>query len=80
MSRHRRWGPELVGEVLDVMKKLAEDGRTMLVVTHEMSFAREVGDQLVFIADGIVSESGPPREIRENPQNVRFQDFLSKML
>lgn len=72
--------PELVGEVLDVMKKLAEEGRTMLVVTHEMSFAREVGDQLVFIADGIVAEAGPPREILENPQNVRFQDFLSKML
>lgn len=72
--------PELVGEVLDVMKKLAEEGRTMLVVTHEMGFAREVGDQLVFMADGIVAESGPPREIIANPQSRRFQDFLSKTL
>ena len=72
--------PELVGEVLDVMKKLAEEGRTMLVVTHEMGFAREVGDQLVFMADGIVAESGPPREIIANPQNPRFKDFLSKTL
>ena len=72
--------PELVGEVLDVMKKLAEEGRTMLVVTHEMGFAREVGDQLAFIADGIVAESGPPREVIANPQNPRMKDFLSKTL
>lgn len=72
--------PELVGEVLDVMKKLAEEGRTMLVVTHEMGFAREVGDQLAFIADGIVAESGPPRELIANPTNPRLKDFLSKTL
>jgi polar amino acid transport system ATP-binding protein len=72
--------PELVGEVLDVMQKLAEEGRTMLVVTHEMGFAREVGDQLVFMADGIVAESGPPREVISNPQNPRTKDFLSKTL
>ena len=72
--------PELVGEVLDVMKKLAEEGRTMLVVTHEMGFAREVGDQLAFIADGIVAESGPPTEVIANPQNPRMKDFLSKTL
>lgn len=72
--------PELVGEVLDVMKKLAEEGRTMLVVTHEMGFAREVGDQLVFIADGIVAEAGPPREVLSKPQNPRTRDFLAKVL
>jgi polar amino acid transport system ATP-binding protein len=72
--------PELVGEVLDVMKQLALEGRTMLVVTHEMGFAREVGDQLVFIADGIVAEAGPPREVLANPQNPRTRDFLSKVL
>lgn len=72
--------PELVGEVLEVMKQLAREGRTMLVVTHEMGFAREVGDQLVFIADGIVAESGPPREVLGNPKNPRTRDFLSKVL
>lgn len=72
--------PELVGEVLDVMKGLAQEGRTMLVVTHEMGFAREVGDQLVFIADGIVAEAGPPREVLSNPKNPRTKDFFSKVL
>jgi polar amino acid transport system ATP-binding protein len=72
--------PELVGEVLDVMKQLALEGRTMLVVTHEMGFAREVGDQLVLMADGIVAEAGPPREVLANPKNPRTRDFLSKVL
>jgi polar amino acid transport system ATP-binding protein len=72
--------PELVGEVLDVMKQLAEDGMTMIVVTHEIGFAREVGDQLVFMADGVIAESGTPREVIANPKNPRMQDFLRKVL
>ena len=61
--------PELVGEVLDVMRDLARDGMTMIVVTHEIGFAREVGDQLVFMDDGVVVESGPPRDVIANPQH-----------
>jgi polar amino acid transport system ATP-binding protein len=72
--------PELVGEVLDVMRGLAEDGMTMVVVTHEMGFAREVGDQLVFMDDGAVVESGPPREVLASPQHERTRSFLSKVL
>jgi polar amino acid transport system ATP-binding protein len=72
--------PELVGEVLDVMKQLALDGMTMVVVTHEMGFAREVGDQLVFMDGGVVVESGPPREVLANPKHGRTQAFLSKVL
>ena len=72
--------PELVGEVLDVMKKLAEDGMTMVVVTHEMGFAREVADQLVFMDGGVVVESGQPREMIANPQHERTKAFLSKVL
>ncbi|MFF9123780.1 amino acid ABC transporter ATP-binding protein [Streptomyces sp. NPDC014889] len=72
--------PELVGEVLDVMRDLAEDGMTMIVVTHEMGFAREVGDSLVFMDDGVVVESGHPREVLTNPQHERTQSFLSKVL
>ncbi|MFJ9178296.1 amino acid ABC transporter ATP-binding protein [Streptomyces sp. NPDC102360] len=72
--------PELVGEVLDVMRDLAESGMTMVVVTHEMGFAREVGDSLVFMDDGIVVESGDPREVLTNPQQERTQSFLSKVL
>ena len=72
--------PELVGEVLDVMKQLAKGGMTMVVVTHEMGFAREVGDHLVFMDDGVVVESGPPREILANPQHERTRAFLSKVL
>jgi polar amino acid transport system ATP-binding protein len=72
--------PELVGEVLDVMRKLAEDGMTMIVVTHEMGFAREVGDQLVFMDAGVVVESGKPRDVLSNPQHERTQAFLSKVL
>ncbi|MEU5521764.1 amino acid ABC transporter ATP-binding protein [Streptomyces sp. NPDC093250] len=72
--------PELVGEVLDVMRDLAEDGMTMIVVTHEMGFAREVGDSLVFMDDGVVVESGHPREVLTNPQHDRTKSFLSKVL
>ncbi len=72
--------PELVGEVLDVMRGLAEDGLTMIVVTHEMGFAREVGDELVFMDDGIVVERGNPRDVLGSPQTDRCQNFLSKVL
>ncbi|MET8469533.1 amino acid ABC transporter ATP-binding protein [Streptomyces sp. NPDC006422] len=72
--------PELVGEVLDVMRDLAETGMTMIVVTHEMGFAREVGDSLVFMDDGVVVEAGDPREVLTNPQQERTQSFLSKVL
>jgi polar amino acid transport system ATP-binding protein len=72
--------PELVGEVLDVMKQLANDGMTMIVVTHEMGFAREVADQLVFMDDGVVVETGNPREVLANPQHERTKAFLSKVL
>jgi polar amino acid transport system ATP-binding protein len=72
--------PELVGEVLDVMRGLAEDGMTMIVVTHEMGFAREVGDSLVFMDDGVVVESGHPRDVLTNPQHERTKSFLSKVL
>ncbi|WP_307782028.1 amino acid ABC transporter ATP-binding protein [Streptomyces sp. MBT65] len=72
--------PELVGEVLDVMRDLAADGMTMIVVTHEMGFAREVGDSLVFMDDGVVVESGHPREVLANPQHERTKSFLSKVL
>ncbi|WP_052357781.1 amino acid ABC transporter ATP-binding protein [Leifsonia aquatica] len=72
--------PELVGEVLDVMKGLAQSGMTMVVVTHEMGFAREVADELVFMDGGVVVESGDPREVLANPQHQRTQAFLSKVL
>ncbi|MET7785293.1 amino acid ABC transporter ATP-binding protein [Streptomyces sp900116325] len=72
--------PELVGDVLDVMRGLAEDGMTMVVVTHEMGFAREVGDSLVFMDDGVVVESGNPRDVLTNPQHDRTRTFLSKVL
>jgi polar amino acid transport system ATP-binding protein len=72
--------PELVGEVLEVMKKLAAEGMTMVVVTHEMGFAREVANQLVFMDGGVVVESGPPREVLSNPQHERTKAFLSKVL
>ncbi len=72
--------PELVGEVLEVMKKLATEGMTMVVVTHEMGFAREVANQLVFMDDGVVVESGPPREVLANPKHERTKAFLSKVL
>jgi len=72
--------PELVGEVLDVMKELARNGMTMIVVTHEMGFAREVADALVFMDAGVVVESGVPRELLANPQHERTKAFLSKVL
>ena len=72
--------PEMVGEVLGVMKKLAEDGMTMAVVTHEMGFAREVADRILFIDEGIIMEEGTPEEIFENPQSPRLKDFLSKVI
>ncbi len=72
--------PELVGEVLGVMRELAATGMTMLVVTHEMGFAREVADQLVFMDGGVVVESGNPREVLANPQHERTKGFLSKLL
>ena len=72
--------PEMVGEVLDVMKELAEDGMTMVVVTHEMGFAREVGNRVIFMDDGKILEEGTPEQIFGNPQNPRLKDFLSKVL
>jgi polar amino acid transport system ATP-binding protein len=72
--------PELVGEVLDVMRALAQEGMTMIVVTHEMGFAREVGDTLVFMDGGVIVESGTPREVLANPQQERTRAFLSKVL
>ena len=72
--------PEMVGEVLDVMKHLADEGMTMVVVTHEMGFAREVGNRVLFMADGKLLEEGTPEQIFENPQHHRLQDFLSKVL
>ncbi|EFL17559.1 ectoine/hydroxyectoine ABC transporter, ATP-binding protein [Streptomyces sp. C] len=72
--------PELVGDVLDVMRDLAESGMTMIVVTHEMGFAREVGDNLVFMDGGVVVESGNPRDVLGNPQHERTKAFLSKVL
>ncbi len=72
--------PEMVGEVLDVMKDLAKAGMTMVVVTHEMGFAREVGTRLLFIDGGIVLEKGNPKEVLENPKNERTKEFLSKVL
>ena len=72
--------PEMVGEVLDVMKKLAEEGMTMVVVTHEMGFAREVGNRVLFMADGVLIEEGTPEDIFEHPKSARLQDFLSKVL
>ncbi|MDQ4005823.1 MAG: amino acid ABC transporter ATP-binding protein [Actinomycetota bacterium] len=72
--------PELVGEVLDVMRQLAADGMTMIVVTHEMGFAREVGDSLVFMDGGVVVEVGRPRKVLSNPQHDRTRSFLSKVL
>ena len=72
--------PEMVGEVLDVMKELANEGMTMVVVTHEMGFAREVGNRVLFMADGLLLEEGSPDQIFNHPQNPRLQDFLSKVL
>ena len=72
--------PEMVGEVLAVMKELAASGMTMVVVTHEMGFAREVGDRVLFIDEGVILEENTPKELFENPQHPRTKDFLSKVL
>jgi polar amino acid transport system ATP-binding protein len=72
--------PELVGEVLDVMRDLAKSGMTMIVVTHEIGFAREVGDALVFMDDGVIVEAGTPKDVLNNPQHERTKSFLSKVL
>ena len=72
--------PEMVGEVLDVIKKLAEEGITMIVVTHEMGFARNVANRVVFINDGVIQENTTPQEFFENPKNERLREFLSKMI
>jgi polar amino acid transport system ATP-binding protein len=72
--------PELVGEVLDVMKGLAADGMTMIVVTHEIGFAREVCDRVVFMDGGVIVEEGQPRDVLLNPQHARTKSFLSKVL
>ena len=72
--------PEMVGEVLDLMRDLAKEGMTMAVVTHEMGFAREVADRVVFMADGKILEEGAPADLFDHPQDPRLQDFLSKVL
>jgi polar amino acid transport system ATP-binding protein len=72
--------PELVGDVLDVMRQLASEGMTMIVVTHEIGFAREVGDGLVFMDEGVIMEAGKPRDVLTNPQHERTRQFLSKVL
>ena len=72
--------PEMVGEVLDVMKELAADGMTMVVVTHEMGFAREVADTVIFMDDGKVAAKGTPQEIFDNPTHPRLKEFLGKVL
>ena len=72
--------PEMVGEVLDLIKKLAEEGMTMVIVTHEMGFAREVADRILFMDGGIIAEEAPPMEIFNNPKNPRTKEFLSKVL
>ncbi len=72
--------PEMVGEVLEVMKALAKEGMTMVVVTHEMGFAKEVADRVIFIDEGVIMESAPPKEFFENPKNERLKAFLSKVL
>ena len=72
--------PEMIGEVLDVMQELAEEGMTMVVVTHEMGFARRVASRVLFMDDGRIAEEGPPQQLFDNPQNPRTKEFLSKVL
>ncbi|MBR2023152.1 MAG: amino acid ABC transporter ATP-binding protein, partial [Clostridia bacterium] len=72
--------PEMVGEVLELMKTLADDGLTMVIVTHEMGFAREIANRVVFIDEGVIKEENEPKEFFENPKNPRLQEFLSKVL
>ncbi|MBF1344074.1 MAG: amino acid ABC transporter ATP-binding protein, partial [Megasphaera micronuciformis] len=72
--------PELTGEVLRTIKQLADEDMTMVIVTHEMAFAREVADRIIFMADGVIQEEGRPEDIFEHPQNERTKNFLSSML
>ena len=72
--------PEMVGEVLDLIKTLADEGMTMVIVTHEMGFAREVADRIIFVDDGVIKEEGTPSELFDNPKDARLKDFLSKVL
>ena len=72
--------PEMIGEVLDVMRKLAREGMTMMIVTHEMSFAREVADRVVFIHQGSIVEEGTPEQVFDTPQHPRTQSFLARVL
>ena len=72
--------PEMVGEVLEVMKELAKSGMTMVVVTHEMGFAKEVADRVIFIDEGVIMEDATPEEFFNNPKSPRLKDFLSKVL
>jgi polar amino acid transport system ATP-binding protein len=72
--------PEMVGEVLDLMKQLASEGMTMVIVTHEMGFAREVADKICFIDEGVIKEEGSPSQVFDNPKNPRLREFLSKVL
>ena len=72
--------PEMVGEVLDLMKKLAQSGMTMVIVTHEMGFAREVANRIIFMDNGVIAEEGHPSQFFSNPQNPRLKTFLSKVL
>ena len=72
--------PEMVGEVLELIKELAKDGMTMVMVTHEMGFAREVANRVMFFNDGVITEENEPNELFGNPQNARLKEFLSKVL
>jgi polar amino acid transport system ATP-binding protein len=72
--------PEMVGEVLDLMKQLANEGMTMVIVTHEIGFAREVADRILFVDEGKIQEEGTPEEVFGNPKNQRLREFLSKVL
>ena len=72
--------PEMVGEVLDLMKDLAKEGMTMVIVTHEMGFAREVANRVIFIDEGVIAEEAPPAELFDNPKCERLKTFLSKVL
>ena len=76
----REFLPEMVGEVLDVMKSLAQKGMTMVVVTHEMAFAREVSNRVLFLDDGVIAEDGTPEEVFGNPKSERLKSFLAKVL
>ena len=70
--------PELTGEILSVIKRLAEEKMTMIVVTHEMSFARDISDKIIFMADGVIVEEGDPKQLISNPRTERLQDFLKR--